>query len=159
MNTLTRCISCTNQTLVTQKQQHTLTVSNYTFEAALPVIHCNSCSENYWDGQAIERFELMVAAWLAKEGVSSGESFKFMRKVLGLRAVELANLLDVAPETLSRWEQGHRSADRKALSILGSLVIDQLEGHHTTLDRLQALQKPSQRFVDRIDLTSDLAAV
>lgn len=35
-----------------------------------------------------------------------GEEIRFMRKAIGLKAVELASFLDVVPETLSRWENG-----------------------------------------------------
>ena len=35
-----------------------------------------------------------------------GEEIKFLRKAIGLKAVDLASFLDVVPETLSHWENG-----------------------------------------------------
>jgi transcriptional regulator with XRE-family HTH domain len=65
-----------------------------------------------------------------------------MRKALGLRAADLAGLLGVAAETVSRWETGQRDVDRGALALVGGLVVDRLEGSTATLDRLRALAKP-----------------
>ncbi len=39
-----------------------------------------------------------------------------------LRATDLADLLGVAAETLSRWERGERPVDRAALTVIGALV-------------------------------------
>jgi len=89
--------------------------------------------------------------------VLSGEAFRFMRKAAGLRAKELAELLDVTPETISRWEKEHRQPDRKAMMVLGDLVLDRLKGEETALDRLRALGSERQA-VGPIDLTDSLRA-
>ena len=62
-----------------------------------------------------------------------------MKKAIGFREKELAHLLDLTPETLSRWEKGHRTPDKKAMMVLGDLVLDHLEGKETTLKRLKQL--------------------
>jgi putative zinc finger/helix-turn-helix YgiT family protein len=158
MNTLTRCVQCKNPNLSIQKKKYNLTISGYKVEAELPAVQCKSCGQTYWDGEAIERFELTAAGWFARQGVYSGEVFKFMRKTLGLKATELAELLDVSVETISRWEQGHRPADRKALSILGSLVLDRNKGEESTLKRLRALHNPPPS-TSQVDLTPELVCV
>jgi len=56
----------------------------------------------------------------------------------GLRASELGDLLDVSPETVSRWENSHRAAERSVWNTLADLVSDKLRGTRTTLDRLTA---------------------
>jgi transcriptional regulator with XRE-family HTH domain len=65
-----------------------------------------------------------------------------MRKAIGVRAVEFAELLDVTHETVSRWEHGHLPVERRAAALLSAMVIDKLEGRTSTLDRLRALLKP-----------------
>ncbi|HTP29443.1 MAG TPA: hypothetical protein VMK12_27735, partial [Anaeromyxobacteraceae bacterium] len=54
----------------------------------------------------------------------------------------LAELLDVTIETISRWEHGKQSLDRRAVALLASMVLDRIEGRTSTLDRLKALLKP-----------------
>jgi transcriptional regulator with XRE-family HTH domain len=75
-------------------------------------------------------------------GPATGEAFRFMRKVLGIPAIELAELLDVAPETVSRWENGKLPIERRALALLASMVLDRVEGVTTTLERLRSLRDP-----------------
>ncbi|MBN1606310.1 MAG: helix-turn-helix domain-containing protein [Polyangiaceae bacterium] len=41
-----------------------------------------------------------------------GPELRDARRVLGLKQAELAHLLDVAPETVSRWETGAQAFDR-----------------------------------------------
>jgi DNA-binding transcriptional regulator YiaG len=52
----------------------------------------------------------------------TGAELKFARKALGLRQTELAEQLGVAPETVSRWENGTESFKRAVqLAILALL--------------------------------------
>jgi hypothetical protein len=50
----------------------------------------------------------------------------------------LGDLLDVSAETVSRWGNGHRAAERTVWNTLADLVADKLAGTTTTLDRLPA---------------------
>jgi transcriptional regulator with XRE-family HTH domain len=79
-----------------------------------------------------------------KRGLRSGDSFKFMRKALGMTAIELAQAFNVAPETISRWENEQREVDWPEFMLLGFLIDDKLAGRTTTLPRLQALAEPAQ---------------
>lgn len=76
---------------------------------------------------------------LLDAGSTDPKAVTWLRKAAGLRGNELAALLAVAPETVSRWEHGARTIDRAALAILGSLALDALDGVTTTRDRLRAL--------------------
>jgi DNA-binding transcriptional regulator YiaG len=93
-------------------------------------------------GPALEAFELDVAGELARHGEASPEAFSFMRRALGVKAMDLAEMLDVTPETVSRWEHGQQPIDRGAAAILSAMVVDRLEGRTTALDSLKALQRP-----------------
>jgi DNA-binding transcriptional regulator YiaG len=119
-----------------------ITVGEHTFKALLPARRCGGCGAVSFGAGTLERFELRVAAELAKAGASSSEVLRFMRKALQLRAADLAELLDVAPETVSRWETGKLRAEHRTLALLGSLVEDKVEGRSSTMDRLRALREP-----------------
>ncbi len=70
--------------------------------------------ETYLDWKVLAKLDLAAAQWLADAGARSPETFRFMRKTLGLRAADLAELLDVAPETVSRWERGVLPVEHRA---------------------------------------------
>jgi DNA-binding transcriptional regulator YiaG len=121
----------------------TLEVSGIRFAGELAAKLCDACNEALLSAAELERFELAVAERLAALGVRTGESFKFMRKALGLRAVDLAALLDVASETVSHWETGKPEA--RAFALLGSMVMDRLAGSERTVDSLRVLASDKRR--------------
>ncbi len=123
----------------------TLDVGEQTFRADMPAWKCTKCGEVFYPSESVRSFEFGVAEILAKVGASSGEAFRFMRKVLGLRANELADILGVVPDTISRWEKGKRPVDRGAMAILGAMVDDQIRGSSKTFERLAALRKPPRQ--------------
>jgi len=81
-----------------------------------------------------------------------------MRKVAGIRAVELAELLDVAPETVSHWETGKHAPDRSTLATVAALALDALDGATTTRDRLRALRERPPLAKVRLELPAARAA-
>lgn len=152
-----RCGRC-DGLLVSRKVDVSRDVGDHVFIAALPARHCRSCGETSYEAAILQRFDLHVANRLAEAGVGSGAAFRFMRKALGLRAVDLAELLDVSAETLSRWETEKRALDRGALAVLAACVRDALAGRTSTLDTLRALRTP--RALEKrvqLDLTGDRA--
>ena len=68
---------------------------------------------------AIERIHQKIAEYLfRKPALLSGEEIRFLRKEMGLKAVELANLLGVSKVTVSRWENS-----AKPIGILSDRLI------------------------------------
>jgi putative zinc finger/helix-turn-helix YgiT family protein len=133
------------------------TLGGRTFKADVPADICTSCGETLVSSEDLGRFESAVAAELARAGASSGDALKFMRKEIPLSAVAMAELVDVAPETLSRWETGERDAPRAYVATLGALVLD-AQGSSVTLDRLKALrERPSLAKVVRVELPPSAA--
>ena len=63
---------------------------------------------------------------------------------LRLRAIDLGELLNVTPETISRWERGGLPVEHRALALLGGLVADKLAGRQETQARLLALRSPAE---------------
>jgi DNA-binding transcriptional regulator YiaG len=153
-----RCARCESRGPVVEKVvEATREVAGRVYVGFLPGSACVSCHAVFHEAHVVERFELHVASTIAASGLTHGAAFRFMRKSLGMRAVELAALLDVAPETISRWETARRAVDRGALVVLGALVRDALEGRTDTIDNLRALQtpRPLARTV-RIDVAHSL---
>jgi DNA-binding transcriptional regulator YiaG len=126
---------------LTQAEEQ-LEVAGKTFTAILPITKCVNCGATYISHDALGVLELGTAAELARHGEVSAEAFGFMRRVLGMKASELAELLDVTYETISRWEHGHQPVERRAAALLSAMVLDRVEGRSTILEQLQALLKP-----------------
>ena len=137
-----QCIQCGHKKLRPDQTEDTVIVADRTFSRIVPVLRCENCGEIYFDGTELQSIELEAAGFIAREGPSNGATFRFMRKAIGLRAIDLAELLDVASETLSRWENAQRPVDRASWITLSDMVLDRIEGRTITLDRLNALRKP-----------------
>lgn len=56
-----------------------------------------------------------------------GEELRFARKALSLRQVDLADLLDVRGETVSRWETGAEDFPRQAQLAVLALLTEMLQ--------------------------------
>jgi putative zinc finger/helix-turn-helix YgiT family protein len=84
---------------------------------------CESCGETLFDFEEVGRQEQAVADALIKRGIRTGTEFKFVRKVAGLRANEVANMFGVRAETVSRWEHGEVEVPRTAAYALGELYV------------------------------------
>ena len=154
-----RCARCTSTAPLVGKQvQVSRDVAGHLFIAFVPGQSCTACGESYFDARTVELFELHVARKLADAGIAQGDAFRFMRKAIRMQANALAELLDVAPETISRWETDKRVASRGASVVLTALVRDACEGRTTTLDCLRRLQRPHKlEKTVRIDLAAKLA--
>ncbi|MBL8605566.1 MAG: helix-turn-helix domain-containing protein [Myxococcales bacterium] len=136
-----QCVKCNGALSATEVREE-VRVAGATFAGLVRARRCDGCGEVYIAAEDAMRFDLRVARELGIRGAATGEAFKFMRKALAMRAADLAGLLGVAAETVSRWERGERSVDRAALTVVGALVVDKLEGRATTMKLLKAQQAP-----------------
>jgi putative zinc finger/helix-turn-helix YgiT family protein len=144
MEKLQKCVMCGAKKLSAGETTHEFTVSGVKFVVeGVPAEICASCNESYVAHDDLERAELTIAAELARRGVRTGEAFRFMRKALGLKSNALAELFDLQPETVSRWEKGTQTLDPRAFALLGSVVVDRVAGREElALERLRALRAP-----------------
>jgi putative zinc finger/helix-turn-helix YgiT family protein len=133
-----QCLSCNQGTMRPSTVEIRREVGARVFVAAVDGRKCAACGEASFKGTDLARFEGAVAASLARSGEASGEAFRWMRKALDLRAVDVAALLGVTPETISRWETGRVAIDRSALALLALLVLDHERGSAATIDALRA---------------------
>jgi len=87
--------------------------------------------------------EAAVVRAMRASGAHDGVALKWIRKVVGLRAVDLAELLGVSAKTVSRRETGETPIDRATLHILGRLAVEAVEGQSETADALHAMATPT----------------
>jgi len=90
-------------------------------EVAATGKRCSSCDETLFTADEVEQQERAAAELIVARGVRTGEEFRFVRKVAGLRANDVAAMLDATPETVSRWEGGKLAIPRLAAFALGEL--------------------------------------
>lgn len=138
-----KCTECKAGTLSRASQVDTVEVGTREFEGTVAGWRCSNCGAFFTDGPSLGALESEAARWLAENGFSTGEEIKFMRKVAGLRAIDLADLLGVSAETVSHWETGKHPPDRCTLATIGSLVLDSIDGSKSTQKRLRALGEPA----------------
>jgi putative zinc finger/helix-turn-helix YgiT family protein len=79
----------------------------------------------------------IVFSIIQKESLLSGSEIRFLRKTVGLTAVELAQLLGIHKTNLSRWENGARPISKKsdcAVRLLAiAAIMQDLMSHETPL--------------------------
>ncbi len=139
-----KCPSCGRGELREVELELDREVCGRRFKAVGPAMRCEACGEEIIDYGVLGMFDLAIAADLASNGPATGEAFRFMRKALAFPAKDLALLLAVTPETVSRWENEKLPVERRALALLASMVLEKVEGQTSTLDRLRALAKPTK---------------
>lgn len=145
-----RCTSCGGMRFIDVVDRRTQRIGGYDVTGDVPCTECVSCRERYFPAEVLARFYKAAAAALANAGASNGEALKFMRKVLGLTAAQLAELLNLTPESISHVETGRRAADRRTVALLTAMAIENLTGAPTTLNRLRALAKVEGQRESRI---------
>lgn len=153
-----RCVMCGGTELRDVAEAVEVTIGPRSFVGAVPAVACPKCGETFTDGPGLVALEREAARWLAAHGFATGPELRFMRKAAGLRAVDLAELLDVAPETVSHWETGKHAPDRSTLATVAALALDALDGATTTRDRLRALRERPPLAKVRLELPAARAA-
>ena len=82
---------------------------------------CSSCGEELFDYEELGRQDALIADALVARGVRTGAEFVFVRKSADLKAVDVAELFGVRPETVWRWEHDETEIPRTAAYALGQL--------------------------------------
>ncbi len=137
-----RCAMCGKGTARSARIEMKRTVAGHVFTATVRGRACDACDEAFYDDAVVARVDLAIARALVDADLGSGEAFRFVRKVVGLQANELAALLAVTKETVSRWETGKVPIDRGASALLAMMLLDREAGTTTTQDALRALRRP-----------------
>lgn len=136
---MSKCVQCGSESLRGAVVKELSTVAGVEFTAELPALRCRKCGETYFDLSTLEAFEVGIATELGARGVRKPEAIAYIRKALGLRAVDLAKLLAVTSDTVSRWERGAVEMSPAVFAVLGALASDRRAGSSAMRDRLQAV--------------------
>lgn len=99
-------------------------------------------------GDYADEFLRHIALALVHAGVHDADSFKRVRLALGLKAHRAAELLDVRAETVSAWETGKTSVDRKAYAVLAAMLRERMGDPQTTEEHLMRMAAPTPAQVD-----------
>jgi hypothetical protein len=136
------CARCQREKVVAITMDDSMEVCGHTFTAQMPATRCGACGEVVIQGTDVKLFELRVAIEIAKAGLRTAASFKFLRKTLLLNPAQLGQLLDVPEEFITYWERGAWPVDPRAHSVVCSLVLAKYDNTHSTLDCLRVLREP-----------------
>ena len=135
----TRCPACGNTTLKVATYAARRDLDGRRFTGDVPARRCASCGELLISGPGLAAFERAITLDLARGGELGPEGFRWLRKAAGLKAVRLAELLDVTPMQVSRWENGRKPLERRAVALVSALAVEQIEGKAATRAVLEAL--------------------
>ena len=139
-----RCAECGGTGFSRRTREQKYKIDDTTFRITVPMDQCAKCGEGYLAGPDLQAAALRVAQRVIEAGMVSGGSFRFLRHALRLQGAGIAKLLEVTPETISRWETGKYEVDRFAWVLLAEMVLDEVAGRNTTRDRLEALHHPTE---------------
>jgi putative zinc finger/helix-turn-helix YgiT family protein len=150
---LTKCVACGfTGPLEAAFKDESVTVGGHTFTGAVPAERCPQCGETYTEAEGHRALALSTARALIEAGEVSGGVLRFFRHSLGLTGAALAELLGVAPDTVSRWERGERDVDRLAWATVAGLILDDLEERPRTRHVLEAIRTPGPPLAKAVRL-------
>ena len=116
-------------------------------------LSCSTCKTS--ETSVPDMAGLVAAAALSLAACPSklnAQEIKFLRKSLGLPAKTLAESLDVAPETISRWENGKQAIGDAQERLLRLQIISKLSekapGVKVTLEDILGLKIAPFRTLD-----------
>jgi DNA-binding transcriptional regulator YiaG len=125
---------------------YTVELGGRRFEFTLNGVFCNHCLKGGISKSEQARADFEVAAAFARAGVVDPEIFRFQRRALGFSSGELAELLGVTLNTLSRWENKERPLDRNAAALVVCMMLEQAEHppKYQTIETLKRVQAPTE---------------
>ncbi len=136
-----KCESCSVNDAKTEQVVHETVVGGQVFKSRVNAWDCPACGQLV-SGDELARAEFEVASELVVCGIVNKESFRFLRSVLDLSGRQTAELLNVTPETVSRWESGTRELDWLAWGYLAAMIRDKADGRTDTVEQLRAMRNP-----------------
>jgi DNA-binding transcriptional regulator YiaG len=127
----------------TERTEQTGGVEGIVAEVVLAEVRCGKCGRGLALAGNYE-LQLAYAQLLADVGKASGWAFSVMREALSLSEADLASLLGVRRETISRWEsrRNPQQVDRAAWIALTAIVEDEVHQRRTTVHRLLTTTRP-----------------
>ncbi len=137
-----RCDICGSQTAVV-RGDHRFTESGLksVILKGVEFVRCDQCnSKELIIPHMNELMRVIALAFLWKPGKLKGEDVKYLRKYVGLSAVDFSRTLGVDPTTLSKWENDHdpvgSANDRLIRLVVLAMSDDDLRELHEEFSRL-----------------------
>lgn len=113
---------------------------------------CQECGRQSAAIPAVNALLTVIARELVRQpSLLRGEEIRFLRKQLGRKSADFAVILDVSPETYSRWENGKQRPSPMADSLirlyytLESRDADLLREVQSTLDKIVGHRQRGRR--------------
>lgn len=151
---MTKCMECENEMLRYIKPEHTEDLGGVVvcIRNAVLVERCNTCGEE--ESTIPDMRGLVCAAALARALNPvrlSGKEIKFIRRALRMTQKEFANKVDVAIETISRWENDAQGCGGFTEKTLRHNVCALLREHAPAID-YEPVTITNMKFVARREI-------
>ena len=102
-----RCLQCGSEMKQAGSVKRTLAGLSGVVIRGLPAFRCPECGETEVVIPQIQELHTLLAGKIIRKSRPlTGEEIRFLRKCLGWSGVDFAKHAGVAPETVSRWENG-----------------------------------------------------
>jgi putative zinc finger/helix-turn-helix YgiT family protein len=129
-----QCPECGKEMVLKRYKHETPVGGLRAIDGTQMAFQCDACGEVEITVDQLQGYERRAAALVLRDGrVTNGAVLRFSRKALGLTQAQLAQLLGIASETVSRWENDHDPPNRPHQLAIVSL----LEGVETGMLDLQ----------------------
>lgn len=128
MRKIEKCPACDGQLIDGATIALEEMVAGTRFRVTIAGRKCRGCGESFASGELVAKKELLIAERLLRRP-ASGEALKYARKALGLRAADLAEMLERDAATISRWETGRGAIDRAAWLFVLSFIMLRLRAN------------------------------
>jgi putative zinc finger/helix-turn-helix YgiT family protein len=121
---LTKCYVCKGSMHSEQKDYHyTECGLQHVVLKKTKVFVCDNCGAEMPEIPQVGSLHYAIAAdLLRKKGPLCGEEIRFLRKVSGLKATELATFMEVDSTTISKWETNVRGIGRRSDRVLRLII-------------------------------------
>jgi DNA-binding transcriptional regulator YiaG len=100
-----------------------MTIAGAEVDGSVDAVACGKCGEVFIAAEEIATFEGLAVAAVIRAGWLRGGVLRAGRKVLGFPATQLASMLGVTPETISRWENDAHEVPRAVFLWLHELLV------------------------------------
>lgn len=120
----------------------------------IPVYKCTTCGRIVPIITHIDDLHRLIADNLTtRKEVLSGKELRFIRKMMGIKAIELAEILGVSKQRISQWEN-----DKGSIGVANDRLIKSLYRFPNLLKSLRLLT-PMERQEFNLDFPTFLASI
>lgn len=135
------CIQCGGK-LTMKRENYRYTacgLTNVTLIGA-EVRRCSKCGDQEVVIPRIEELHRVLAAAVVRQATRlTKDELRFLRKYLGYSGVDFAKVIGVAPETISRWENGKEKIGTSAEKLIRMLVVHVQPNRSYPIDTLATI--------------------